>query len=67
MINHFQRESVNGLDSLDSLADAVEKVVTDNAYRKALEFKNYQAAASLDMSEIADWYLLHFGRIMHAA
>ena len=53
--------------SVDSLADAVEKVVTDNAYRKALEFKNYQAAASLDMSEIADWYLLHFGRVMRVA
>ncbi|MEL7003270.1 MAG: glycosyltransferase [Bacteroidota bacterium] len=51
-------------ESVDSLADSIEKVLIDKEYRKSLEYKNYQAAASLNMSEIADWYLLHFGRLV---
>ena len=57
---YFEPESVNGL------AQAIENVITDKAYRKKLEYKNYQAAAGLNMSEIADWYLLHFGRVIAA-
>ena len=53
-------------ESVDGLAQAIENVITDKAYRKKLEYKNYQAAAGLNMSEIADWYLLHFGRVIAA-
>lgn len=56
--SYFQPESV------ESLAGAIEKVIIDTEYRKSIAFKNYQAAASLNMNEIADWYLLHFGRII---
>ncbi len=54
MGSYFQPSDV------DSLANAIEKLVVDEAYRKELEGKNYAAAASLPMSDIADWYLLHF-------
>jgi glycosyltransferase involved in cell wall biosynthesis len=53
-------------ESVDGLAQAIENVITDKVYRKKLEYKNYQAAAGLSMSEIADWYLLHFGRVIAA-
>lgn len=43
-----------------SLADAIERLVLDAEYRKEMGDNNYAAAASLPMSDIADWYLLHF-------
>lgn len=53
-------------ESVDSLAESIEKVLVNKEYRQSLEYKNYQAASSLNMSEIADWYLLHFGRLIAA-
>lgn len=46
--------------NVESLANAIEQLVVDPVYRKELEDTNYAAAASLPMSDIADWYLLHF-------
>lgn len=43
-----------------SLADAIERLVLDAEYREEMGDANYAAAASLPMSDIADWYLLHF-------
>lgn len=54
-------------ESVESLSTAIEKIVTNKELRKQIEFKNYQAAISLDMSDIADWYLLHFGRMTRKA
>lgn len=51
-------------ENVESLADAMEKVLTNNDYRRALGEKNYLASASLPMSDIADWYLLHFRRLL---
>lgn len=47
-----------------SLADSLEKVLTDRDYRKSLAYQNYQASISLSMSDITDWYLLHFGNMV---
>ncbi len=51
-------------EDVDSLADAIEQVLSDEAYRNDLAKKNYAAAASLPMSDIVDWYLIHFERLM---
>jgi glycosyltransferase involved in cell wall biosynthesis len=51
-------------DDAESLANAIQKVVEDDAYRKALSVKNYFAAVSLPMADIVDWYYLHFLRIL---
>ncbi|TRX59619.1 glycosyltransferase [Fulvivirga sp. M361] len=53
-------------ESVESLANALEMVLTDEEYRHALGVKNYRASTSLGMSDIADWYLIHFG-VSHAA
>ena len=51
-------------DNLDSLAEALYKVLSDPEYRESLGRQNYHAAAGLEMSDIADWYLIHFMRII---
>jgi glycosyltransferase involved in cell wall biosynthesis len=52
-------------DALDvnSLADAVEKILTDDHYRIALGKANYKAACSLPMSEITQMYIDYFKAI----
>lgn len=54
---YFEASDVMGL------ADAIQKLVQDEAYRKEMEDANYAAAASLPMADIADWYLIHFENI----
>jgi glycosyltransferase involved in cell wall biosynthesis len=49
---------------IDGMADAIEKLLTDDAYRVQLAKKNFVAAASLPMSDICEWYLLHFNRLL---
>ena len=51
-------------EDVDSLADAIEKIVIDDAYRLELAKANYKAAASLPMETIADMYINHFEDIM---
>jgi glycosyltransferase involved in cell wall biosynthesis len=50
-------------DDAESLANAIQKVVEDDNYRRELSIKNYYAAVSLPMIDIVDWYYLHFLRI----
>lgn len=47
-----------------SLADAIERLVIDSEYRYEMGQINYAAASSLPMSDIADWYLIHFMNIV---
>jgi glycosyltransferase involved in cell wall biosynthesis len=51
-------------ENVESLASAMEKVLTNDEYRRALGEKNYLASASLPMADIADWYLLHFKELL---
>jgi glycosyltransferase involved in cell wall biosynthesis len=51
-------------DDAESLANAIQKVVEDDNYRRELSIKNYYAAVSLPMTDIVDWYYLHFLRIL---
>lgn len=51
-------------DDAESLANAIQKVVENDDYRRELSIKNYYAAVSLPMSDIVDWYYLHFLRIL---
>jgi len=46
------------------LATAIEKLITNDSYREEMGKNNYAAAVSLPMSDIADWYLLHFENIV---
>ena len=49
----------------DSLADALQGILDDEPYRVALARQNFAASAGLPLSDIADWYLLHFERLAY--
>ncbi|MGY5352854.1 glycosyltransferase [Wenyingzhuangia sp. IMCC45533] len=50
--------------SVDSLATAIQNIVTDEAYRISLEQANYKAATAFPMSVITDMYLNNFEQII---
>ncbi|WP_179318311.1 glycosyltransferase [Winogradskyella helgolandensis] len=50
--------------SVESLASAIEAIVTDEAYRVKLSKINYDAATAHPMSQIADMYLQNFQDII---
>ncbi|WP_339729207.1 glycosyltransferase [Maribacter stanieri] len=49
--------------STSSLANAIEKIITDEAYRIQLAKQNYKAACSLPMSTITQMYIDYFKAI----
>ncbi|QWX84749.1 glycosyltransferase [Cellulophaga sp. HaHaR_3_176] len=51
-------------ENADSLANAVQNIITDDAYRRSLGHINYTAACSLPMSKITEMYLSHFNTII---
>ena len=51
--------------SVASLANAIEKILKDNAYRVELEKANYKAATAHPMSKITDMYLNTFETIIN--
>ncbi|WP_271782176.1 glycosyltransferase [Aquimarina algiphila] len=50
-------------ESVDSLADAIEKIVLDPEYRNVLEKANYKAATAYPMSKITNMYIDQFTSI----
>ena len=51
--------------SVDSLANAIQNIVTNEAYRVSLGQANYKAAIAFPMSVITDMYLNNFERIAY--
>jgi glycosyltransferase involved in cell wall biosynthesis len=51
-------------NDVESLANAIQKVLEDDEYRIRLGRQNYFAAASLPMEDLIDWYYLHFQRFL---
>jgi glycosyltransferase involved in cell wall biosynthesis len=45
---------------VQSLADAIARVIDDPARRRQLGEQNYAASRGLPIAEVVDWYLLHF-------
>lgn len=50
-------------ENVESLADALENILCNTAYRIQLGKKNHEAARSLPMSKVARMYLDHFRKI----
>jgi len=50
-------------DSVDSLADAIENIITNDVHRMLLSKANYKAACSLPMSTITKMYIDYFKAI----
>lgn len=53
-------------DDPASMAAAIAKFIDDPAHRQQVGSQNYLAASGLPMSEVVDWYLLHFERLLTA-
>ncbi|MEO1254008.1 MAG: glycosyltransferase [Bacteroidota bacterium] len=51
-------------EDVDSLAEAIEKILKNEEYRKELERANFRAASSLSMADITDWYLIHIDKLL---
>jgi len=51
-------------DNPESLADAIQNIITNDTYRRSLGHANYTAACSLPMSTIAEMYLDNFNQII---
>lgn len=47
-----------------SLAAAIARVIDDPARQREIGVQNYTAARGLPMSDVVDWYLLHFEEIL---
>jgi len=51
-------------DDADSMAQAIQKFLDSPQHRQQVGSQNYIAASGLPMSEVVDWYLLHFERLL---
>ena len=51
-------------EDADSLADALWRVIERPERARELGQANYLAACGLPLSDVADWYLLHFERLL---
>lgn len=49
-----------------SLAKAITKILTNPHYRNELEKANFEAAASLSMEDVVDWYLIHIEQLLES-
>jgi glycosyltransferase involved in cell wall biosynthesis len=50
-------------DDPGSMAAAIARFIDDPAYREQIGAQNFTAASGLPMSDVVDWYLLHFDRL----
>lgn len=48
-----------------SMADAIARFICEPSYRQQVGMQNYVATSGLPMSEVVDWYLLHFERLLN--
>jgi glycosyltransferase involved in cell wall biosynthesis len=51
-------------EDAQSMAQAIRRFIDDTDYRNQVGSQNFVAASGLPMSEVVDWYLLHFERLM---
>jgi len=50
-------------NSVEEMAQAMKKLLVDDQLRTEIAKQNYVAANGLPMSDIADWYILHFKQL----
>jgi glycosyltransferase involved in cell wall biosynthesis len=50
--------------SVESLREALWNVLSNSDYARELGLNNYSAAVGLSLSDVADWYLLHFEKLI---
>lgn len=64
----IQAEGFTGVffepDDVDDLARAIASLLDDEAERARIAHHNYAASGGLTIDEVADWYLVHAGRLV---
>ena len=50
--------------SVESLADSIAKVIDNPERQKEIGLRNYTAANGLPITEVVDWYLIHFEELL---
>lgn len=50
--------------NVESLADQIQQVLENDAYRREMASQNLMAARGLPMNDVVDWYLIHFDDIL---
>lgn len=50
--------------SADSLATSIARVIDDPERQKEIGLRNYTAANGLPITEVVDWYLIHFEELL---
>jgi glycosyltransferase involved in cell wall biosynthesis len=53
-------------ESAESLAQAIEKIINNDSYRKAIAMQNYKAASALSMDKITEMYMDTFKEIIQS-
>ncbi|MGB3468034.1 MAG: glycosyltransferase [Cyclobacteriaceae bacterium] len=53
-------------ENVESLSDAIEKLIDNDVHREKIARQNYQAATALGLQDISDWYLIHIDRLKMA-
>jgi len=51
-------------DNVESLADAIARVIDNPDRRRQLGTQNFMASQGLPIGDVVDWYLLHFQQII---
>lgn len=51
-------------ESSQSLAEAIASVIDNPAHRQEMGMRNYYASSGLPITEVVDWYLLHFQTLL---
>ncbi len=50
----------------DSLTETIENLLTNHQHRQKVAIQNYEAASSLALSDISDWYLIHISNLTNS-
>ena len=50
---------------VESLADAIERIINNPAYRQELGLRNFRASRGLAIADVVDWYLIHLEELLH--
>lgn len=49
--------------SVESLADAIERIISNPDYRRELGLRNFRASRGLPIADVVDWYLIHLDEL----
>lgn len=52
-------------DDVDTMAEAITRIIFDTPHREEMSKHNFLAAQGLPITDVVDWYLMHFYQLLH--